>query len=775
MSKISTQVIHNLKKDKGSFVSFGLIVLFTAFMLNLALVLAFQVDEAYDKKFDALNAAAVNLYIPEMQDDASLSAQLNAIDGVRMVEARQAVYAEAVVKDFRGTDFDMNTVFYNMEDERTINRLEMRQVADDPQKPAIFLPMYVANFGEFAIGDQIVYQVNGSENAFIVAGVAEEMQYGNYGKGMMGAWLSGSAYRDFRAANEANAIVEYALVIDDSAALERIQQEAADILAERGISLLAMNDCASTKDTRTMVCGLLILILIAFACVILLVSVFLSKFRISNAIEDEMVSMGVLKAMGYTAGMIIASLVVPYMLVTAVCAALGVALSYAVLPLLADFLTMQSGFSFAPAFDLAALACAVLIPLGIVLVFTVSAAGRIRKIQPISAIRGSSNESATGSNPLPLENTRFSTGLRLILKQMLASRKQNALLFLVSFVLTVLVAFSGTLFYNVVIKPENFMSTLSEETPDIIFVTKAADLEQLTDNLRTDADVQSVLNYTTANVNLGSSAVTAFVCEDFSRTTNDLCYLGRNPQEKGGIALGSAFEAQYNIGDAVTIESGDKTCTYQVTGFIQSVNYQGAVCGLTTEGYEALCGEIAMPSLYVYLKEGASAESVISRYENGHAELLLKSIDSQKMARTTQEMYMGISAALIAVIFLITILIVLFILYIVIRSLLVRRKQELGIMKAMGYTSGQLMLQTAGSFLPVTIAGVLLSAALGMVYMPRINQIIFSSVGAVRNHLEVSFAFLMLFAAVLIALNFAISICLTLPIRKISAYALIKE
>lgn len=96
-------------------------------------------------------------------------------------------------------------------------------------------------------------------------------------------------------------------------------------------------------------------------------------------------------------------------------------------------------------------------------------------------------------------------------------------------------------------------------------------------------------------------------------------------------------------------------------------------------------------------------------------------------------------------------------------------------MKAMGYTSGQLMLQTAGSFLPVTIVGVLLSAALGMVYMPRINQIIFSSVGAVRNHLEVSFAFLMLFAAVLIALHFIISICLTLPIRKISAYALIKE
>ena len=88
---------------------------------------------------------------------------------------------------------------------------------------------------------------------------------------------------------------------------------------------------------------------------------------------------------------------------------------------------------------------------------------------------------------LPTQDVEVETPICKCTTKMLAGKKQNALLFLVSFVLTVLVAFSGTLFYNAVIKPENFMSTLSEETPDIIFVTKAADLEQLTDDLRTDA------------------------------------------------------------------------------------------------------------------------------------------------------------------------------------------------------------------------------------------------------------------------------------------------
>lgn len=775
MKKIYTQVIHNLKKDRGSYISFGLIVMFTAFMLNLALVLAFQVDNAYDAKFDELNTASVNVYIPEVQDTAALSDELEAIDGVSKVESHQAVYTEAVVRDFRDTDFDMNTVFYNIDDERSVNRLDVSEESAEISEPAIYLPMYVANFGEFAVGEEIVYAVNGDEYTFFVAEIAEEMQYGNYGKGMMGAYLSASAYEEFYTENKDNAIVEYSLVSDDAESVESIKNTVGDILEDKGIAMVAVNDCVSTKDTRTMVCSLLILILIAFACVILLVSVFLSKFRISNSIEDEMVSMGVLKAMGYTGNMIIASLVIPYMLVTAISAALGVVLSYAILPALADFLTMQSGFSFELAFDCGGFAYAVIIPMLIVLVFTVNASNRIRKIQPISAIRGGVDVSAAGNNPLPLEKTRFSTSLRLVLKQMCAAKKQNALLFLVSFVLTVLVAFSGTLFYNVVIKPENFMSTLSEETPDIIFFTEAGDKEQLAEILQVDSDVRDVLQYTVANVNIDSSAVTAFVCKDFSRVTNDLCYTGRNPQSKNEIALGSAFEDKFNIGDSITLESGEESYTYKITGFVQSVNYQGAVCELTTAGYEALYGEITMPSLYVYLNDGVVAEEIISRYDDEHSEIIVKTIDSQKMIQTTQEMYMSISAVIIAVIFILTMLIVLFILYIVIKSLIVRRKQELGIYKAMGYTSGQLMLQTAGSFLPVTIAAVLLSSALGMIYMPYINGIIFSAVGAVKNNMELSFAFLMIFAAVLIAMNFIISICLTMPIRKISAYSLIKE
>ena len=155
--------------------------------------------------------------------------------------------------------------------------------------------------------------------------------------------------------------------------------------------------------------------------------------------------------------------------------------------------------------------------------------------------------------------------------------------------------------------------------------------------------------------------------------------------------------------------------------------------------------------------------------------MLLKTVNAQSVAEKSREMYAGLAAVLILVIFILTVLIALFILYIVIRSLIVQRKQELGIYKAMGYRNSQLMIQTAGSFLPVLGGAVLLSSVLALIYMPYINQFIFQTVGAMKNNMEVSFPFLMMFALVQIVVEFLISMGLTMPIRKISAYSLIKE
>ena len=431
----------------------------------------------------------------------------------------------------------------------------------------------------------------------------------------MGAYLPKEVYQEFAKGKENNTVIEYSVITDKKADIKSIEKELGNCLSEREIMILANSDSVSTKATRTMVCNLLILILAAFALVILLVSVFLCKFRIRNSMEEEMVQMGVLKAIGYTGNMIVGSMVLPYVIVTVAAAFVGIVLSYTVLPSLSQMLTMQSGFLFDLTFDIKGFISVELLLMLIVIAFTYKAASPIKKVPPINAIRGNGEGKNIKKNYLPLEQATGNIQFLLILKQMLVCGRQNALLFLVSFVLTILVAFASTLFYNVIVKPDNFMSTLSEEMPEAIFYSQDKCQEQLKETLQDDSTVEKVLAYTVGNVKIDDVSVTAFACEDFAQVSNDLCYLGKNPETKNQIALGSVFEEIYQVGDTIEIENGDISRSYEITGFVQSVNYQGNVCELTMDGYEAVSAENVVKSLYVYLEQGADAEVFIKDAE----------------------------------------------------------------------------------------------------------------------------------------------------------------
>lgn len=775
MKQITNQILYNLKKERSSFLSFGVIILITALILNCAAVLMRQVDSAYDQKSEMLNAAALNAIVPKAQSSSALAQAIAETYKVEKTESHDAILTEATVLDFNGADFSMNTVFYSLDDKRTLNDFELVSESEHEVNDPIYIPLYVASFGGFGLDDEIVYVMDGKPHRFTVAGIIEEMQYGNYGSGLLCAYLPKEEYAELADSYGSKAVVEYSMSVKNGANLDEAKEDVSQALENKGVMTLSILDSKSVKGTRTMVCDLLILILTAFALIILVVSVFLSNFKVKNSIESEITNMSVLKALGYTSRQIVAGITLPYGLVALLFALLGVGLSYLLLPVLCSVLTVQSGFSFDIRFDLLSCICVACVLAGVVTFFTFLSAGKIKKTQPIDGLRGNTGSKSAKKNHLPLEETAGNTKLLLVCKQMIASKKQNIMLFFVSFVLTVLVAFSSTLFYNVAVKPENFMSALSDEAADVVMVPQGDSLSGLEAVLDTDHRVENTLRYMSGNVKIKDKAVTAFACEDFSKVKNDVCYMGSNPQKADEIALGSAFEESFHIGDTVAVSINDTTKSFRVTGFVQSINLQGELCELSLAGYQSFFTEEQTPSLYVYLADFTDAEKITREYKAQYPDLVSDTVNTYKLQSEAQDMYMGITLQLVAAIFAVTILIVLFILYIVIKSLLVRRKQELGIYKAMGYTSSQLILQTAGSCLPASILATLLSSILALCYMPCIYNMVFKTMGVMKNHIEVSFGFLMLFAAAQILVNMIISVMICMPIRKISVYSLIKE
>lgn len=138
-------------------------------------------------------------------------------------------------------------------------------------------------------------------------------------------------------------------------------------------------------------------------------------------------------------------------------------------------------------------------------------------------------------------------------------------------------------------------------------------------------------------------------------------------------------------------------------------------------------------------------------------------------------MYSSLITIVALLLFVMTVLIILLILYVIMRSMISSLKTDFGIYKAMGFTSRQLIIQTAGCITPVVLAGSVLSAALGIAYLPMMFTGIFSVIGAPKNNFEIPIAVLLIMAVILTSVNIVIGIWLCRPIKKITAYSLIKE
>lgn len=744
MKKISTLIIHNLNKAKGQYLSFGVFICLTAFIINVALVLAFQTFDAYDDLFDELNTADVNFIIPQIQDNDNLLTEVEEIDGISSVERHDGVFTPVTVREFAGSDFDMNTVFYNIDEERELNQLDVTE-SSEKRDSSVFIPVYMKELGGFMEGGSITYSIDGRDHTYHIGGTVLEMQYGNYGTGLIGGYLPKEVYEEFAGEYSNHVVTEYSIKTTENADLSQLKNVLSKMIKEKGIALLSISDRAASKQTRTMVCTLLIVIFLAIAAIILVVSIFLSNFRIRSGIEDELAQMGVLKAIGYTSNMIIAGAVMPYVFVGIIATVIGIAVSYAVLPFVAGILAIQSGFSYTPAFDIMAMLIVVPVLTLVILLFSCISAGKIRRLEPIDAIRGVAGEESAG---------------------------QNILLFIVAFGIMVLLSFAGTLLYNVNIKPDNFMNTLSEELPSVIFTTENEKMAELKDILGTDSRVKLFMEYASVPVSYEDGSLTAFVCEDFSKVTNDICYEGSSPAKDYEIAVGNALADDYPIGKEIEITVGSQSADYIVTGYIQSVNNAGAVCQLTSKGYEKIGEKTDSVNVYLYDKK---ADEFIKEYEENYDTLVKSSVNFERMSENGQKMYMSIVSVIVMILFVISVLMVLLVMYVIINGVISRRRQEFGIYKAVGYTNRQLTFKTAFEFMPVVAAASAISAAAGLWYLPAIDSVIFSLIGAVKNQFEVSVWILIVFAVMFTVAAFGISVLLSAPIKKITVYSLLKD
>lgn len=765
-------ILHNLKKAKGQFASFGIVMLITAVILNTALVLLFQTSDAYDALFHKLNTANINVTIPYGMDYNGIEDDILNLDGIANTEHGEALFASADLQDFQDSEFKMNTFFYRFSDERALTRHEVTKTAETSDEMSAYIPLYLSELGGFPTGEPIRYIIDGTEYKFTVKGIISEMQYGNYGTGYIGLYLSDSAYDALKNDENFTPVSEYRIQTDEGTNIASVKNSVSMLFKDNNIPTFSLLDSETAKGSRTMVSSTIVLFLTVFALIVLLVSIFLSQFKVKNTIDEEINEMGVLKGIGYTSTMLIFSQVVPYVIVCGVGLVSGVVLSYLLIPVVANILAVQSGFSYTPKFDIFAALITVITVLAIVFLFILSAAKKIKKLEPINAIRGIDPLKPAGKNHFVLDTAKGTVGMNLMLKQTCESTGRNILLFAVTFVLMILLTFTSTLLFNVNVKPENFLTTLSEELPDIRVQAENGKADGLLAILEKE-EIKAV-KYGTVMTEYADGNIPTIICEDFSQLENDIAYEGNHPENADEIAVGSAFASDYAVNDTFTILFDSKKYKFRITGFIQSVNNNGLIAEITDKGYARMTDE-SFETYNLYLANDADIPAFVQKLENDYDEFTANVSNAAKETESMQMMYSSLITIVAIVLFIITVLIIMLILYVILRSMLTSMKTDFGIYKAMGFTSGQLMMRTVGSITPIILGGAIISALLGIFYLPAMLSGIFGVLGAMKNNFEVPVCLLLTMAVILTAVNVIIGMILCRPIKKINPYSLIKE
>jgi putative ABC transport system permease protein len=106
---------------------------------------------------------------------------------------------------------------------------------------------------------------------------------------------------------------------------------------------------------------------------------------------------------------------------------------------------------------------------------------------------------------------------------------------------------------------------------------------------------------------------------------------------------------------------------------------------------------------------------------------------------------------------------------------ILRRRRELGIQKALGFTTLQLMNQFALYFIPVIAAGVMAGGLLGIFGFNAIFVALTRGMGIMTASMPVPALLTIATCAGLVVLSYAFALLIASRIRRISAYALVSE
>lgn len=403
---------------------------------------------------------------------------------------------------------------------------------------------------------------------------------------------------------------------------------------------------------------------------------------------------------------------------------------------------------------------------------------KIKKISPIIALRGGLLTHNFKKNRFALDQTRGNLHFLLGFKNIYTNRKQNSWVLLIVTILTFACVFTSVLYYSFAFDKSSIYKLAGAEECDIVILSKeGANISDIFTEVEKMDGVKKTGMLAQKSATINDETLLLYVSDDYSNIVWNTAYKGRQPRYDNEIAIAGALSKTTGktIGDTIKVTLGQTSKEYLITGLTQQFS-DGSTkpASLTLEGYQHLFPTYTQDALSIYLDEHTKNATFIKKLEEQFGnQILIGDIEaaffSQMSSIITSMTYVTVLVVIM------TVLAVSLILYLIIKTMIIKRKRELGIFKAIGYTTFQLMNQITLSFLPVVIVGVVIGGIIGALFTNSILSILFSTLGIYNSVFTVNIPIIIGLSIVIILSAYIVSMLVARRIKHISPHGLMIE
>ncbi|MCI8639849.1 MAG: FtsX-like permease family protein [Coprococcus sp.] len=762
----------NLRKAKGQAAAIIVLIFLAALTLNLWLMLSMDYRQNFDRSHDRLHAGHVTL----------------AVDG--NIEEMQGFIEKTVENDERTDDFslepsmhmvglfqynggEVNTEFAILERETalsaSVGRAEI--VEDSEFTSGIYMPMLYKS-EDIAVGKTIEIFIGTKKMSYTVCGFFNSVMTGSHNCMLCELILTEDKYKELEETGYAPVSTLCSIRLKDKGKSEEFETMLKDAVSSRYPGVRSVSNSyalvTSSRYISQMVCSG---IMSAMSFCILLIALVVTASNIVNYIQENMKDLGALKAVGYTSSQLIGSLMLQFTGLSLIFAMAGAGLSYGLFPAINTMMISQTGIPYEIHF-LPVPFLLTLIILGGTIAFVVWLYSyRIKKIEPITALRQGVRTHSFKKNHVPLEKAKVPLNLALALKTTLSGKKHNVTVCITMLVLSLVAVFSGLMVENIIADTTPFIELIVGEMADSCINVEIQAEEEFIQEMDQDPRVEKAYLYNSTGVrHVGGVELVATICDDFSKVNNQKVIIeGRFPKYENETAIAAKYAKEQGLrnGDEIALASEGKEEKYIITGFTQISNNLGKDCLFTREGYERM-GTNQNVSYYLNLTDGTDIDDFNTEVKKKFGNQANAAIDIKATVEGGSSVYVSLMTMIVIAVLILSVIVITFVLYLLVRTMLGNKKREYGILKALGFTTRQLILQTALSFMPAAVFSTVVGVTVCSMIINPLTALFLNGIGIVKCTFTVPTGLIAAEGAGLILLAFVMACLLSLKIRKIA-------